>query len=450
MYKRKIKFSAWLVLICMIMNLLSYVPISAKETLGISEEITQIQNELEVVPQQIDLSEEDLSEEEIAEIISNKTIHELTAYEYNQVIKHSNVNEEIFENVSALEYSLEDTIAVCKILQNVDMTTEQFAEAVTNFGDLETAISQGKKFANYRYTHSSIGITKDPICVGFFISGKYSGEILKARAMAFLIKLPVEQTNNFTEEITEYPDDDTLGYIANLFCTKRDILDEYITQKQITAEEFSEIVNENIGSVLEETGDAITTYGGGSEGYYDPATHPLAPFSFDVNGTETINEMTGAVDYQKTFATITGKNGLDLTIGARYNTANSCPGEITAVNVGIGTVSPKNKSIRGVMYSPLARFAAGWSLNLTYIHYYVVNFDDVYSSINLADGSVRSIKRRDVYNEDLEEITLDDGNIDIYDVRLFKDSSYTDNDVTSMFCIKYKDGKKEYIDAQGK
>ena len=409
-------------------------------------------NELENAVQNADLSEPMLSQEELTLLVtSNQKFSTLKENEKEQLLDEYLVSSAKMELCETAGYTTQDSIELSRIFQNIDMTPEQFEEMAENFGDREWAMEEAKAYANYRYTHASIKMGADPICIGYLISGIPAGEILKARAMAYFLDLEIQDTNTFAEPNIEYAEDDMIGQIAALFHTKKELLGAYAAANELSVDEISDMVMEEIGSVLQEAGGPMPMASGGADYAYDPETHPLAPFAYDRAGTERINEQTGSVGYVETDAVLPGKNGLDLTIGVRYDSGNSSNAVPSTVSSSFGSYNKiSNYAKLKYMYSPMNSFSPGWDFTNSYIRYYINGFRNIYSAIVPPAGMTRSIALKDVENKNKTEISLDNGRIKIYDMRLYKDSSYEDNGVTSMFCVKYMDGRKEYFDDQGK
>ncbi|MGN0178546.1 MAG: hypothetical protein ACI4DY_03775, partial [Monoglobaceae bacterium] len=390
-----------------------------------------------------------ITSEELNDIVANtNNFSDLSESEQEQVKDNYMVNKEKMEMCEDAGYSISESLDISKILQNTGITIEQINDLINLYGDSELAISEAKKFSNYRYTHASSGITYDTVCIDYLISGISAGNILKARAMADFIGCNIEESSEFGETETDYDDD--IDAVAQMFCTKRSSIDEYIRQNNLSEDDFLNEV-EILYPILDEAGDSVSQFSlGGTNSLYDPENYPAAPFTYDRNSTEVINEQTGSVGYKETDAVIKGKNGLDLVIGVRYDSADAERSVITADSSGFGTITRRDTTIKKKMYSPMVYFAPGWEFSTGYIKFYVNGFNDVYSAIVDRNGNTRSIKRQDVESADVTELRLYDGKIDIYDLRLYKDSSYSDNGVTSMFCAKYDDGRTEYFDEQGK
>ncbi len=436
------------ILICTVFHITCGTAVFAENTVH-TNELSYPSNEKESVILLEDTSDDKLSAEELASIVKEtKDFSSLSETEQVQIADEYLVNPDIMTDCEEAGYRVSESVELAKIFQNIDISAEQFEEMAKNFGDRETALQQAKLYANYRYTHNSFGMNTDSFCIGYLVSGMYAGDILKARAMAELLETSISDSSLFYGNTSDYGEDE-LGEIASLFQTKRTAINTYIGQNNLTDEQFLERVTEYLSGILTETGDFPTTFASSEQFVHDPVSYPTAPFEFDQNGTEFINDQTGGVGYQETEAVLPGKNGLDLTIGVRYNTDSSSHVHIFAKEFGIGNIL-QNMSTLKSMYSPLASFAPGWDFTSSYILYYTEGFDDIYSTLVSSDGSSRSMKESDVEDADKEEIRLYNGKLDLYDVRLYKDSSYTDNGVTSLFCAKYKDGKKEYFDAQGK
>ena len=449
--KRRNKIWYFLISICLLM---SSVPVNP--AWGTEQENKAVMdlpaNELENAVQNADLSEPILSQEELTLLVtSNQKFSTLKENEKEQLLDEYLVSSAKMELCETAGYTTQDSIELSRIFQNIDMTPEQFEEMAENFGDREWAMEEAKAYANYRYTHASIKMGADPICIGYLISGIPAGEILKARAMAYFLDLEIQDTNTFAEPNIEYAEDDMIGQIAGLFHTKKELLEAYATANELSVDEISDIVMEEIGSVLQEAGGPMPMASGGADYAYDPETHPLAPFAYDRAGTERINEQTGSVGYVETDAVLPGKNGLDLTIGVRYDSGNSSNAIPSTVSSSFGSYNKiSNYAKLKYMYSPMNSFSPGWDFTNSYIRYYINGFRNIYSAIVPPAGMTRSIALKDVENKNKTEISLDNGRIKIYDMRLYKDSSYEDNGVTSMFCAKYMDGRKEYFDDQGK
>lgn len=417
----------------------------------IKTEIPIIKNEMEITASYASANEEKITADELFGLVRERgRFSSLTENEKAQIAENYMVNQEKMELCESDGYNIENSIEISKILQNTALTIDVLKEMENVFGGWNNALNAAKKFANYRYTHSSSNITYNEKCIEYLVSGISPENILKAMAMASVIGCEIQDSAKFDRNEDDYNVEDNIDYLAYLFCTNPTCIKEYMSKNQLTEEEFFAQI-EGLSSILTEVGDEVTTFTmGGADSLYDPENYPLAPFTYDRNGTEVINEQTGAVGYCETDAVIKGKNGLDLKIGTRYNTANAEKSVITADNVGIGTVRRKDTTVPKSMYSPMANFAPGWEFDSSRIKYYVLGFNDVYPGLVDKDGNTRSIKRSDLEDSDITELRLYDGRISLYDVRLYKDSSYTDNDVTSMFCAKYDDGRCEYFDSQGK
>lgn len=417
----------------------------------IKTEIPIIKNEMEITASYASANEEKITAEELFGLVRERgRFSSLTENEKAQIAENYMVNQEKMELCESDGYNIENSIEISKILQNTALTIDVLKEMENVFGGWNNALNAAKKFANYRYTHSSSNITYNEKCIEYLVSGISPENILKAMAMASVIGCEIQDSAKFDRNEDDYNVEDNIDYLAYLFCTNPTCIKEYMSKNQLTEEEFFTQI-EGLSSILTEVGDEVTTFAvGGANSLYDPENYPLAPFTYDRNGTEVINEQTGAVGYCETDAIIKGKNGLDLKIGTRYNTANAEKSVITADSVGIGTVRRKDTTVPKSMYSPMANFAPGWEFDSSRIKYYVLGFNDVYPGLVDKDGNTRSIKRSDLENSNVTELSLYDGRIALYDVRLYKDSSYTDNEVTSMFCAKYDDGRCEYFDSQGK
>ena len=410
-----------------------------------------IKNEMEITASYTSTNEEKITAEELFGLVRERgRFSSLTENEKAQIAENYMVNKEKMELCESDGYNIENSIEISKILQNTALTIDSLKEMENVFGGWDKALNAAKKFANYRYTHSSSNITYNEKCIEYLVSGISPENILKAMAMASVIGCEIQDSVKFDRNEDDYNVEDNIDYLAYLFCTNPTCIKEYMSKNQLTEEEFFTQI-EGLSSILTEVCDEVTTFAvGGANSFYDPENYPLAPFTYDRNGTEVINEQTGAVGYCETDAIIKGKNGLDLKIGTRYNTANAEKSVITADSVGIGTVRRKDTTVPKSMYSPMANFAPGSEFDSSRIKYYVLGFNDVYPGLVDKDGNTRSIKRSDLENSNVTELSLYDGRIALYDVRLYKDSSYTDNEVTSMFCAKYDDGRCEYFDSQGK
>ena len=380
---------------------------------------------------------------EIKELVSDTIKYsDLSSDEQKEIYEEYRLRDDVMNDCEAAGYDLTESIDKGSFLQMAGLSAEQYEQMIVNFGDEDRAKEEAEEFGNFKYAYPSYQIGKNPSCIGYLVSGYAAKDILKAKAFADFLEIPIENAMALNGDDLSSADL-TISSIAEAFHVKVEPIEEYISSHNLETSDFDTMVTDEFADFIASV-NGIETFASSDIRAEERSKIPNAPFSYDRNGTELINLMTGSVGYNETEITMPGANGLDLSLGVKYDSSLASNGDIYATTT-------TNKGAMEKMISPMTYFAAGWSFNFSYIKIFNAEFRNIRSTLVLGDGSRYGMDRSAMQDKDTVEISLRGYRSDeLKDLLLYKDTSYSAEGQTSAYRLAYKDGKQEFFDEGGK
>ena len=350
-------------------------------------------------------SEDGLEEE----LEATSAYYDLSDEEKAELLEVYTLNESVVLDCANAGFSVQQIIDIAPLIQFAGITAQQYISMSAFYENQEDLETQLKTFGNYTYKYPSLGIENDEICKTLLSEGYSADSILTA----YLI-------------IRELGGGDIRNYLD---------IDDIFSVTELSEEQIINILS-LIGSDIETLATA--------EDYYDQSKYPMAPFDYKSRGNEMINTSTGSVGYNTDNISLPGANGLNLNIGARYDSTYSSGGYIYSTGWDLTPGMWFDRS-----YTPLMEFAVGWSFNFSYIKVIDVSWLYTESQVITSDGARYTMYKHDIEDSSETEITLNYRSNSPKQHSMFKDKSYSYGGLTSAYRLEYKDGTKEYFDKDG-
>lgn len=250
-----------------------------------------------------------------------------------------------------------------------------------------------------------------------------------------------EKDKKLIERIIKRYNIDETALLGALYSKKTNI--EQLTE-QVASKEAYRGVSPGLLITANTTNNVTASFPSETKEPFSAYINP--PFYYRKNMSEYIAPSNGALTYERTDLNIPGRNGLDLDITLKYNSARASMYRMMGF-------SGKKDFLNS--YTPEERhyeIGGGWSFNFSYLD--ILQWEEYPRDVivHLGNGEFyiasRSGTRPSNYTYDFEEYEAKDITLE-FDSSYHYIESHYGYQSDSKFAVTYKDGTKEYFDDNG-
>ena len=367
-------------------------------------------------------------------------------------------------------YSIKESLSKAIIMQQLNISLLDTLKMIQAYGSETIAYNQVKKYRDKEYMAGVLSdgeVKTDLTC--YIVKGYTADEVIKSYVTARCMNVSVRDVIIDEEDNTVHNDRESLlntdkdflsedmvaspegvstfsleeeegDYFEKQYAVKSDAVNKYITDKNISVNEFEEqIYNEMTELGLQEP---IAVYGADarstsiSNSFGDDVKFKTGPSIYNNGINDSVNLNTGELSVTNKICSIPGVNGLDFNLSLKYKS------------------SAQKYSMADKRFS----IPDNWSLSLPYLL-------DKIDEDNTYDNYVFSKARFVVLNNGVSyklgrsfSATDEYGNtVDKYDipmsyssVRYFAEDRYASGGNDAKYYLKYTDGRRDCFDSNGR
>ncbi|MEN3005048.1 RHS repeat-associated core domain-containing protein [Dehalobacterium formicoaceticum] len=257
-----------------------------------------------------------------------KSFSEATDEEKKIICDFFGVDPSTMTNCAQDGYNLLESLKIANITKEFEFSIDEAAQLLLNNNDLVELNKELRRFQHLIRTSKSNEI-KTEQAKGLFLKGYTTDQIKKALAAAEVLELDVndiiiDETARKDLNIENYeellPEDiETLKEFADDYFVDLEQLISGVQEKGIKPQELKNRVL--YYEFIQNSTDGTASMMSGSEIQFD--RYFTSPFHFQANQEEKIVANNGTLQYDVNLLDIPGRNGLDLNITLRYDSAQS-------------------------------------------------------------------------------------------------------------------------------
>ncbi|MCQ4936300.1 S8 family serine peptidase [Anaerotignum propionicum] len=346
---------------------------------------------------------------EVQSLINGSRLYtDLTNDEKEQLLSNLEVEDSNMVLCSNVGISLKESISLARIMGLVNIDLDSAKKMISNFSSDKDALLQAKLYDQYMQKISAdnnedIELFKELLCSGYKTKSILTSYLV-AKTFEIDMNTIIQKQNGIGNPVED--EIGTFSEMAMFYSVNEEVLIAISRVNGITLVEMLQMIQDKKDELhisFEEELQALTE----TEEDTNDAVQalPNAPFQYKAGINENVNLNTGALTYEDTLVSLPGRNGMDLNLVMKYNSAESYSADKTTVY-------------------PQKYLGKGWSLNFTKI----LTVDDQ-QFVRFSDGSTYRIISGKLENYKLQDVTL-----------VHKNKEYE---------LDYADGRKEAFDSMG-
>ena len=367
-----------------------------------------------------------------------KTVYsELSTEERLTVNEAYCLNQEYMQGWEDEGYTVSESVPLAQMMQNLFFTKDEVKTLISAYGGVEDAKLAADSFFQYTFRYDLIpeeyvnqktlflqGFPADTIFSTYAAAEELGAELADVFA--------VQETEMSAGDLSQFNVDDRqmLLDIASVYHLKLTFLTAYLAENNLTVTELLSKLPSQM-QLLSASDD--------DQGF-DEKTYPISPFTAE---GMTVSLKDGDVMFQNTDVVIPGKNGMDLAIGARYNSAEGKKG-VFAYTLGGMSGGHQSGVNRYAQYhvTALNDFAYGWGFNFSRIYRPGI---ESYRILQLSDGRSYTIQT----NPQSTNVTLVGYGYDDLTMKRNYSHNTASGSTTYAYAVLHSDGKKEFFNSDG-
>ena len=372
----------------------------------------------------------------------DKNYSNLTEDERQSVTDYYCLNSEHMADLEKSGYTTTQSVPLAITMQKLDLTVSEIDTLVSLYVNLDELKHAADLF--YDYTNR-FGLIPETFIEQkeLLLQGADPDKIFKAYCIAKTFNAEFSEvylTNKSEQELSvilafSNEEKQMLSKISTDYNVKISFLVDYIEENGLTIEDFNQQITDRVQPMA-----AGTT----NEGF-ELEVYAVSPYKYE--DRLNIGLRDGNVTYKSIPVVLPGKGGLDLEIGAHYNSAESKRGVYTyrLANTS-GQYTTGNNSYASLPVTALNNFAYGWNFNFSRVYTPGI---ETYRILELEDG--RSFTFPIPLGKDPGYVfKLDGPNHE--DISLvYKYSHNTPSGSTTYrYALFYSNGKMEFFDDRGR
>jgi len=366
---------------------------------------------------------------------------QLTAEQKKLLLDYLCLREDTMAEMEGFGFDILGSVYKVLIMQILCIDSDTMLEMVDAYGNEREAYRQTMEYDGYQRIYYTLNREMSDTLIGLLIQGYGAYNTAKAFIAASALNADVLDIIAWPGTESDGDFDEQIKQICVAYGIQAGFVLVYMDENDITADELMRKLESYEYCMFPITRTELY------EDIYNIGQCPSAPFSYRNNAKESIVLNSGALTYYEHLVTIPGRNGLDLTLTAKYESKNANNFYWSGYDITydynkytgycVMTVDHKWNQVNLNNLTPMEYMGWGWSLNFSRIR-----INQHGSQLELANGA--SYLLRTVGNTGHYWYVFADHKINDM---VFCDSY--GNVPGSRFFLMHADGTKEYFNIIG-